>query len=53
MIARCKCGRMKTVHPYSNAAEKSWICEVCSEGERNRRRDQRTARQAETNGVAK
>lgn len=51
MIGKCKCGKLKTVPPYGSAGEKEIVCESCSEGERNRRRDERDARKAEQAGL--
>lgn len=60
MIARCTgtkpdgsiCGKLKTVPPYSSAAEKPFICDSCSETERNRRRDEREVRLGLAQGTA-
>lgn len=44
MIARCKCGRMKTVTPFNNAAERPWKCDTCGQEEREKRKAESDAR---------
>jgi hypothetical protein len=41
MIAKCDCGKLKTIMPFMNAMQLNWVCDGCSHSERKQRREDR------------
>lgn len=47
MIAKCRCGNIKTVHPFMNAGEVNWVCDSCSYEHRKKFRENKERKEDE------